>query len=625
MTTKIGFNNFKAFGPKMQYFTKKPITLIYGPNSVGKSSLIRAMLYKEYIKNPNFLDFKIKNKFGYRNLIDITTYDFGDKLNIGSFKTIIHKHNESESLNFNTEYNNIKDITSLISVNSSIDEILSDIIHNYKEKHNSQYFEILSNEIIYFFDNFFEQHDYNEFEKLLAYKLMPLLQNHFVSKFSDNNSLKMLIKIYKRYTLFALKRIEYKKSLVIKNSISNNLINQEPLNKYSFFIDNRIMFSFKLSYKSRFIDNSIEIHDLIIFPNDEIFQQVFFVFDKKLDIDNEYRIKNFSISEFEKLDIFDINASNNENIENLIKFIIWRFVTNSKLINSTYYIGPLRNIPDRKDLEIIKNFYKMQSRKQKLIDKNFFKCFHSIASYFNIIYKTKYLKFLYLPLVFPLNLYCMIKKLVLTFFNSIYIFKYIKSDNRSNLYLWHSIFESKRIRDKVNNWLKDKGKHNSSYRLSNINTNINKIEFFDESTQTYVHPQDMGVGISQSLPIIIASNIFRNRDIFIEQPELHLHPKLQMEIADEFIKSMHTNENNFILETHSEHILLRIMKRMRHTDENIIEDESLKLTPADICLLYVDNNGETTYIKELELDKDGTLLDPWPNGFFEEGYKERFE
>ena len=85
------------------------------------------------------------------------------------------------------------------------------------------------------------------------------------------------------------------------------------------------------------------------------------------------------------------------------------------------------------------------------------------------------------------------------------------------------------------------------------------------------------------------------------------------------------NKNNFILETHSEHIILRLMKRMRHTDEDSLEDESLKLTPDDICLLYVDNNGENTYIKELELDKDGTLLDPWPNGFFEEGYKERFE
>jgi len=48
------FNNFKAFGPKMQFFIKKPITLVYGPNSVDKSSLLHSQLYFEYIiKNKN--------------------------------------------------------------------------------------------------------------------------------------------------------------------------------------------------------------------------------------------------------------------------------------------------------------------------------------------------------------------------------------------------------------------------------------------------------------------------------------------------------------------------------------------------------------------------------------------
>jgi AAA15 family ATPase/GTPase len=45
MSNQIGFNNFKAFGPQMQYFTKKPITLVYGPNSVGKSSLLHSQIY----------------------------------------------------------------------------------------------------------------------------------------------------------------------------------------------------------------------------------------------------------------------------------------------------------------------------------------------------------------------------------------------------------------------------------------------------------------------------------------------------------------------------------------------------------------------------------------------------
>ena len=76
-----------------------------------------------------------------------------------------------------------------------------------------------------------------------------------------------------------------------------------------------------------------------------------------------------------------------------------------------------------------------------------------------------------------------------------------------------------------------------------------------------------------------------------------------------------------MIETHSEHLLLRIMKRMRHTAEGRIDkDDVLSLTPDDVCLLYVDNNGGNTFINELELDTDGTLLDIWPNGFFEEGW-----
>ena len=66
------------------------------------------------------------------------------------------------------------------------------------------------------------------------------------------------------------------------------------------------------------------------------------------------------------------------------------------------------------------------------------------------------------------------------------------------------------------------------------------------------------------------------------------------------------------------------MKRIRQTQNGTLEDESLRLTPEDVCLLYVDNDGEQTYIQELRLSKNGKLLDHWPNGFFEEGYKERF-
>jgi predicted ATPase len=88
---------------------------------------------------------------------------------------------------------------------------------------------------------------------------------------------------------------------------------------------------------------------------------------------------------------------------------------------------------------------------------------------------------------------------------------------------------------------------------------------------------------------------------------------------------MNTKNNKFYIETHSEHLLLRVMKRLRHSSEGLLKKgDELYLTPNDVCLLYVDNNGSFTYLNELELNEDGSLLDPWPNGFFEEGLNERF-
>jgi len=150
--------------------------------------------------------------------------------------------------------------------------------------------------------------------------------------------------------------------------------------------------------------------------------------------------------------------------------------------------------------------------------------------------------------------------------------------------------------------------------------------FKDQRSNTLVHNRDIGLGVTQIMPVIGMSLLLKEHTIAIEQPELHLHPRIQAEIADEFIRSYKENENEFLIETHSEHLLLRIMKRMRHTAENKVDrDKSLDLTPDDVCLLYVDNDGETTYLQELRLSKKGTLLDPWPNGFFEEGYRERFQ
>jgi hypothetical protein len=206
--------------------------------------------------------------------------------------------------------------------------------------------------------------------------------------------------------------------------------------------------------------------------------------------------------------------------------------------------------------------------------------------------------------------------------------------------IWNKLILSKKLREEVNHWLSDKDKLKTTYKIESNEydekswlrktlflkpNRYKEIRFLDQRTGVLVTPREMGLGISQFLPILLASKTLTNATNFIEQPELHLHPTLQCEVADEFIRSMNTKNNKFYIETHSEHLLLRVMKRLRHSSEGLLKKgDELYLTPNDVCLLYVDNNGSFTYLNELELNEDGSLLDPWPNGFFEEGLNERF-
>jgi predicted ATPase len=136
---------------------------------------------------------------------------------------------------------------------------------------------------------------------------------------------------------------------------------------------------------------------------------------------------------------------------------------------------------------------------------------------------------------------------------------------------------------------------------------------------------DVGYGISQILPIIVQSVMAKGKSILIEQPELHLHPAQQAELGDLFINAaLGEQENAFLIETHSEHLLLRLMRRMRETVNGNLPEGIPPVSPDDVSILYVQPTPKGSIVRILELDAEGQLLDPWPGGFFEEGFRERF-
>lgn len=154
---------------------------------------------------------------------------------------------------------------------------------------------------------------------------------------------------------------------------------------------------------------------------------------------------------------------------------------------------------------------------------------------------------------------------------------------------------------------------------------LSELIMIDRRSNTAVSHRDVGIGISQVLPVLASACAARNKIIAVEQPEIHLHPALQADLADVFIQSaLGEDKNRFLIETHSEHLLLRVMRRMRETSDDGLPEGVPKVTPDDVCILFVQPEGTSSFVRRLELDEEGRLLDAWPGGFFEEGFRERF-
>ena len=140
-----------------------------------------------------------------------------------------------------------------------------------------------------------------------------------------------------------------------------------------------------------------------------------------------------------------------------------------------------------------------------------------------------------------------------------------------------------------------------------------------------VPPCDVGTGVSQALPIAVGAFSEGCRLMMVEQPELHLHPRLQCDLADVFVSNIHRHsDRKFIIETHSEHLILRLLRRIRETSEGELDDSNLALTPDDVGVLYVDETDNGVQIKELPITPDGDFAEKWPQGFFVERAEELF-
>jgi predicted ATPase len=117
---------------------------------------------------------------------------------------------------------------------------------------------------------------------------------------------------------------------------------------------------------------------------------------------------------------------------------------------------------------------------------------------------------------------------------------------------------------------------------------------------------DVGFGVSQILPVLtLCFSAPMGSTLILEQPEIHLHPKVQAGLADVFIDAMKLRKIQIIVESHSEHFLQRLLRR--------VAEETI--APDDAALYFCEAEEERSTIRGLDVDLFGSISN-WPVDFF---------
>lgn len=147
--------------------------------------------------------------------------------------------------------------------------------------------------------------------------------------------------------------------------------------------------------------------------------------------------------------------------------------------------------------------------------------------------------------------------------------------------------------------------------------------FLEDSHGRVLNFDEVGSGISYVMPVL--ASLWGAKMSWISQPELHLHPATQCSMGDVLIRAV--NRGRFsVTETHSEHLLLRMLRRIRQTSNGTCPDPELKCLPEQVSVLYFEPTADgCTRVRPLRVTRQGDFMDRWPEGFFEERGRELFD
>jgi predicted ATPase len=168
--------------------------------------------------------------------------------------------------------------------------------------------------------------------------------------------------------------------------------------------------------------------------------------------------------------------------------------------------------------------------------------------------------------------------------------------------------EQRRLDVALNYWLREFGLAENARSEDRGRIGIG-LSVTPKGLEREVDLTSVGVGVSQVLPVILLCLLAEPGTLVIlEQPELHLHPKLQQDLAD-FLLACSRSGRQIVLETHSEHLVNRLRYRIAY-DET---EETHEL----VGLVFAENDNGITRYREPDINVYGGLGEDWPVGFLD--------
>ena len=149
------------------------------------------------------------------------------------------------------------------------------------------------------------------------------------------------------------------------------------------------------------------------------------------------------------------------------------------------------------------------------------------------------------------------------------------------------------------------------FRLNRITPNRGDYEILVQRSpnSAEVLITDVGFGVSQVLPILVLCYYApKGSTLIFEQPEIHLHPSVQAGLADIFIEVIKTRNIQIIIESHSEHLLRRLQRRIAEAKDGFSNED------AALYFCKMNDQGDSELVT-LDIDNYGNICN-YPEGFF---------